>query len=152
MYTICICNSAEYMNIRFDFVFSYWIFLWYLLYEWKFTQYNPKFALAVGLIENLLYLLCMIFYKNSIVTIWLFVIVNFFIKILPLYMVIETTVRKSDIVFSFALFCVYMIWLIVNRVNLYKNVKDPLKIFRDNETDKTPMVSIIRRVVYYVKN
>lgn len=137
------------MNIRFDFVFSYWIFLWYLLYEWKFTKYNPKFALVVGLFENCVYLICMIFYKNSILTIWLFVIVNFFIKILPLYMIIETPLQKSDIVFSFVLFCVYIVWLIVNRVNLYKHIKDPLKIFRENETDKTPMVSIIN---HYVKN
>ena len=137
------------MNIRFDLVFSYWIFLWYLLYEWKFTQYNPKFALVIGLVENSIYLLSMLFYKNSMRTIILFVIINIFIKILPLYMVIETTVQKRDIVFSFALFCVYIVWLIVNHVNLYKNIKDPLKIFRENETDKTPMVSIIN---HYVKN
>jgi len=140
------------MNIRFDLVFSYWIFLWYLLYEWKFTQYNPKFALAVGLFENCVYLFCMIFYKNSIVNIWLFVIVNFFIKILPLYMVRGTRVRKSDIVFSFALFFIYIAWLIMNDVDLYKHVKDPLKIFRENETDKTPMISIMRRSVYFVEN
>ena len=133
------------MNIRFDLVFSYWIFLWYLLYEWKFTQYNPKFALVVGLIENFVYLLCMIFYKNTIVNIWLFVIINFFIKILPLYMVRGTSVRKSDIVFSFALFLIYIAWLIVNDVDLYKRLKDPLKIFRENETGKTPMITIIHR-------
>lgn len=140
------------MNIRFDLVFSYWIFLWYLLYEWEFTQYNPKFALMVGLIENFVYLLCMIFYKNTIVNIWLFVIINVFIKILPLYMVRGTSISKSDIVFSFALFFIYIVWLIVNDVDLYKNVKDPLKIFRENETGKTPMISIIRRSVFYVEN
>ena len=133
------------MNIRFDLVFSYWIFLWYLLYQWKFTQYNPKFALIVGLVENCVYLFCMIVYKNTIVIIWLFVIINFFIKILPLYMVRGTSVRKSDIVFSFALFLIYIAWLIVNDVDLYKRLKDPLKIFRENETGKTPMITIIHR-------
>ena len=133
------------MNIRFDLVFSYWIFLWYVLYEWKFTQYNPKFALSVGLVENCVYLFSMIFYKNTIVNIWLFVMINFFIKILPLYMVQGTSVRKSDIVFSFALFLIYIAWLIVNDVDLYKRLKDPLKIFRENETGKTPMITIIHR-------
>ena len=38
---------------RIDFVFSYWIFLWYILYEFKITQYNPKWALTFGLIENI---------------------------------------------------------------------------------------------------
>jgi hypothetical protein len=32
--------------LRFDYVFSYWIFIWYLFYELKWTSYNPKLALS----------------------------------------------------------------------------------------------------------
>jgi len=63
-----------------------------------------------------------------------------------------TRVRKSDIVFSFALFFIYIAWLIMNDVDLYKHINDPLKIFRENETGKTPMISIMRRSVYFVEN
>ena len=135
------------MNYRFDFVFSYWILLWFILYECNFTTYNPKFALLIGLLENTVYLLYMIFYKNSISSIWLFVIINFFIKIVPLYIVANTVIRKRDILFTFCLIVVYIIWLVVNNVNVYQYIKDPLKIFRENKTDETPLISIIKHQI-----
>ena len=135
------------MNYRFDFVFSYWILLWFILYECNFTTYNPKFALLIGLLENAIYLLYMIFYKNSISSIWLFVIINFFIKIVPLYIVANTVIRKRDILFTFCLIVVYIIWLVVNNVNVYQYIKDPLKIFRENKTDETPLISIIKHQI-----
>ena len=39
---------------RFDFIFSYWIFIWYILYELKIVSYNPKGALVFALVENLI--------------------------------------------------------------------------------------------------
>jgi hypothetical protein len=135
------------MNYRFDLVFSYWILLWFILYEYNFTRYNPKFALLIGLFENMVYLLYMIFYKNSISSIWLFVIINFFIKIVPLYIVANTVIHKRDILFTFCLIVVYIIWLVVNNVNVYQYIKDPLKIFRENKTDETPLISIIKHQI-----
>ena len=137
------------MNIRFDFVFSYWILLWYLLYECKRIIYNPKFALVVGLFENFVYLFGMIIYRNSIINIGLFIIVNFFIKILPLYTLRGTRVRKSDIVFTVVLFFSYVLWLTVNGVDIYHYIKDPFEIFRNNETDKMPLIRVIK---YYTEN
>jgi hypothetical protein len=89
----------------------------------------------------------MIFYKNSISSIWLFVIINFFIKIVPLYIVANTVIRKRDILFTFCLIVVYIIWLVVNNVNVYQYIKDPLKIFRENKTDETPLISIIKHQI-----
>jgi hypothetical protein len=57
---------------RFDFVFSYWIFIWYLLYMLKIVIYNPKWALMIALIENTFALALMFFYKNSFINIFLF--------------------------------------------------------------------------------
>jgi hypothetical protein len=135
------------MQYRFDLVFSYWILLWFILYECNFTTYNPKFALLIGLLENTVYLLYMIFYKNSISSIWLFVIINFFIKIVPLYIVANTVIRKRDILFTLCLIFAYIIWLVVNNVNVYQYIKDPLKIFRENKTDETPLISIIKHQI-----
>ena len=72
-------------TIRIDFIFSYWIFIWYILYELKLTVYNPKLVLWFGLFENLLHLLLMIYYKNSLISIFLFILVDIFIKIIPLW-------------------------------------------------------------------
>ena len=32
------------MNLRFDLVFSYWIFIWYILYICHIVEYSPKFV------------------------------------------------------------------------------------------------------------
>ena len=48
---------------RFDQIFSYWIFVWYLLYVLGVISYNPKFALIIGVITNLFVLLIKIILK-----------------------------------------------------------------------------------------
>jgi hypothetical protein len=52
------------MKERFDFVFSYWIFAWYFLYEVGITVFNPKFALTVGLVHNFIAFILMIYFKE----------------------------------------------------------------------------------------
>jgi hypothetical protein len=135
------------MNSRFDFTFSYWILLWFILYEYNFTTYNPKFALSIGLLENAIYLFYMIFYKNSLFTILLFIIINIIIKIIPLYILANTVIQKRDIIFTLQLLVLYVIWLLVNNVNIYQYLKDPLKSFRENKTDQTPLISIIKQQI-----
>ena len=52
---------------RFDFVFSYWIFAWYILYICNIVKYNPKWALTIGLVENIGILFLMFFYAKILV-------------------------------------------------------------------------------------
>jgi hypothetical protein len=54
------------MDYRFDYVFSYWIFAWFLLYEFGYTSYNPKIALIIALIENIGILCLMIYFKIQV--------------------------------------------------------------------------------------
>jgi len=35
----------------------------------------------------------------------------------------------------------------MNNVNVYQYIKDPLKIFRENKTDETPLISIIKHEI-----
>lgn len=107
------------MNLlRFDFIFSYWIFTWYLLYEFKITTYNPKFALIVALINNIFTLLFMLIYLNDTLNIISFITINFFIKIIPLWRLRNS--NNYDIISSIKLYIIYNIWLIINNTNVYK--------------------------------
>ena len=84
--------NMEYLSIiRVDLVFSYWIFVWYLLYKFRIVKYNPKLALIISLFENIIILVLMIFYLNNIINILIFCVLNFFIKVLPLW-----DLRKSN--------------------------------------------------------
>ena len=100
-----------------DLIFSYWIFTWYVLYEFKIITYSPKLALIIGLISNIILLLLMIFYNNSIIIIVLFCIIQIFIKIIPLWRL------RNNHIYDFKalaiLFIIYMIWLFINNTNIY---------------------------------
>jgi hypothetical protein len=102
---------------RLDFVFSYWMFAWWLMYASGFKVVNPKFALILGVIENSLGLFFLPKEK-----IWWYLVINFFIKLVPLYLVWNTRVLQSDIVFTFVLFLFYIAWLKLNDVHLFKRL------------------------------
>jgi len=105
------------MNLRFDFGFSYWIFVWYIFYVYKLTSYNPKIALMLALIENAITLFSMIYYKNKLFYIIFFCILNTFIKVLPIWYLWNTAFRWIDFYASVALFIVFLIWLTINNVS-----------------------------------
>jgi hypothetical protein len=71
--------------LRTDLVFSYWIYVWFILYVFKITSYSPKFALILGLVDNIIMLLLMIYFGSKGKTILLFIIINTFIKVIPIY-------------------------------------------------------------------
>ena len=119
---------------RFDFVFSYWIFLWYILYILKLVIYNPKWGLTISLIENTFALALMIFYKNSFINIFLFCFINLFIKILPLWTLRKTKYEINGIYSLIILFCIYLLWLKINNFDLLKNSNEWLEyIKKDND-------------------
>ena len=107
--------------IRLDFVFSYWIFGWFILYYYRIVSYSPKFALIIGIIENILIIFYLIFMNASNYKIIKFIIINFCIKVIPLLMIIRDKIIWKDIYATFILFIVYIIWLFIN---------NPKKIFQ----------------------
>ena len=96
---------------RIDFIFSYWIFAWYLLYFFEIVHaYNPKFAIIAGLIENLCILLMMFYYNTKIKLVILFVIMMIILKIIPIYTIWDKNIQNKDIVATFVLFLIYLVW------------------------------------------
>jgi hypothetical protein len=102
------------MKERFDFVFSYWIFAWYLLYKLKITLFNPKFALTVGVLHNCIIFILMIYFKNSLINIFLFCLINLFIKIIPLWTLRNMKYQFIDVYATMILFILYLLWMDLN--------------------------------------
>lgn len=109
--------------LRIDLVFSYWIYLWYVLYVFKITMFSPKFAIAVGLLDNLVMLVLMILFGTSIKTLLFFLIINTIIKVLPFYYLRNEMIYLKDVYFTFGLFVVFIIWLHLNKESLIGNMK-----------------------------
>ena len=118
--------------LRADYIFSYWIFTWFLLYYFKLINYNPFFAIIIGLIFNTLQLLGYLYYKNYKKSI-LFIIGNFFIKIIPFYLIKNKTIKKKDILFTIFLFVIFVIYSHYNDKNQFTFFLNNLKIKNIND-------------------
>lgn len=118
-----------------DFVISYWIFAWYILYELKIVKYNPKIALIFGLAINLFMLSMMIYFNNSWINIFLFCFINFFIKVLPLIRLQNSQYKWTDFYALVVLFIIYLVWLFLNGINIKERVLN----YYDNMKNKKPL-------------
>jgi len=137
--------------LRMDLVFSYWIYLWYILYAFKFIKYSPKLALTIGLIDNIVMLFLMIHFGSSKKTIVTFIIVNTLIKIVPLYYLRAERIKVKDLLFTCVLFAVFVLWLHINRQSLIGN----LKLVHDSllyNKNKTPIMSLLAKIEKNFKN
>ena len=133
------------MLYRIDLVFSYWIFVWYLLYVLHIVKYNPKFAIIIGIIENIVMFLTMIYFGSSYETLFNFIIINIFIKLIPYYTLIQTSISYNDIKVTILLFLIYSIWVYINGKSIieYQN-----KIFDSliHNKNQTPLMFVIQKI------
>lgn len=138
-------------KLRFDLIFSYWIFIWVLIYRLNWTIYSPKFAVIIGIIENFFMLIMMFLYGTGIESIIYFIIINILIKAIPLYFLRNNSIYWKDIYFTILLFLIYIIWLYINNESLIGN----LKLIYDsliNNRFNTPFLSLIKKLKTYWKN
>jgi hypothetical protein len=120
--------------IRVDFILSYWIFVWWILYMLGIIEYNPKLFLIIALITNII--VFFIKFKNKYHNIFLFLIVVFITKVIPLY-----TLRNIEINFNqdfpiiIYICLLYLFWIYINDkfhylyalINGYKNIIPPME-------------------------
>ena len=114
-------NDKDSEVIRPDFIFSYWIFAIWILYEIGVLNLNPKFLIILGIIENS-FLLSMKVYSGNCCSIPSFILINIFIKIIPLMTVINSKITNTDVVYSILIFILYLLWISVNNKLYLLNV------------------------------
>ena len=118
--------------MRFDLVFSYWIFAWYVLYAFNLTTFHPKIALVIGLIHNILLWLIMFYYKNDWIHIVTFFFINLCIKGIPLWTVRNDTYRWKDFYALVVYFMIYIVWMFVNGQLHTRVIEKGLQEIKDN--------------------
>lgn len=82
-------------------------------------------------------------YGTSKRTIFYFIIINTLIKVAPLYYLRNEPIMMKDIIFTILLFTIFIIWLHLNRQNLYGNAK----LIHDSllyGEDKTPFINKLK--------
>ena len=131
--------------LRVDLVFSYWIYVWFILYFFNYTEYSPKFALILGLLDNIVMLFLMIIWSTSLKTIIWFIIINTLIKVVPLYYLRNELFKMKDIYVTIGLFIIYIIWLHINNQSLVGNMKiiHNSLLYGKNET---PFMNLLSKI------
>ena len=130
----------------FEFTFSYWIFVWFLIYYFGFTKYNPKIWLMIALIIKIVpYLIGLRKNNNGYLLIIYYMIINFFIKIIPLYLLRNTVSNLKDFIAGIVLLILFFLWLFIRM----GSIKDIIQYFENlfekekNNKPSTPLVSLI---------
>jgi len=98
--------------LRADYIPSNWILVWYLFYITGILRYNPKFALILGILFNVVTISAMIYYRVEIQNILYLVAFVFFLKGIPLWSLRNTKIQKKDIYATIGLFLMYVGWIV----------------------------------------
>lgn len=130
-------------NMRLDLIFSWWLFMWFILYFLKIIPYSPKFALIIGVIVNIFIIMYFIYKDVSLIKIIYFISINFIIKILPLLYLQNDNIHKNDIYTSVMLLIIYYIWLHINKQNITENINNVLNLY----IDKTKMSPSLKKIL-----
>jgi hypothetical protein len=133
------------LPLRADLVFSYWIYFWFILYLLKIIKFSPKFALIIGVVDNIGMLIMMLSYGTSFQTIQNFIIINTLIKVIPLYYLKNEKINLKDIYFTSFLFLLFIFWLHLNKQKLNGNLKLIVNslIYSKNQT---PLMSLLTKI------
>jgi len=130
---------------RADFIFSYWVFLWYILFYFGIINVlNPKFAILVGLFENMIILFLMIYYKTKLQLIVTFFIMVIILKLLPIYTIWNTKIRSQDILATFVLFLIYLFWVFMNKKSMFGFIQNIKNMILHNKNTLPGMILLTK--------
>ena len=136
------------MALRPDFIFSYWIFVWYILYISGILPYSPKLAILLAISINIIMFVLMIYYKTRLLYIFNFILINFFIKILPYYTLIREKIYIQDLKPLAIIFIGYSVWLYMNDLYVLKYQETIFKAVVYNKNN-TPLMNLLTKIEYY---
>ena len=133
--------------IRPDLIFSYWIYVWYILYIFKVLKYNPKLAIICGMIENLIILLLMFIYNTKKILVLLFIIMFVILKLIPLYTIWNDKIQfNDDIKNTSLLFIIYLLWIHLNQLTITDALTNAKNLILHNK-NTMPGMTILQKIV-----
>ena len=100
---------------RFDFIFSYWILFWFICYQIKLIQFNPKNAIIFSIIVNIIMFIFLIYNKSNRYYLFKFLFINTIIKIIPFLLIYKTKTTSKDNYFFLSLLFLYIFWIYFNQ-------------------------------------
>jgi hypothetical protein len=119
-------------------IFSYWIFVWFILFYFNITKYNPLFILIIGYLFTFLEFVYLISNKINLYNGFKFFIINVIIKFVPIIIIInmkKTIIKFVDIIISFYLFLIYIIVMLIFHKNPYEYYKNMINTYLKDDNN-----------------
>ena len=120
------------MKYRFDLVISYWIFAWFLLHMAGLIRASPKLALCLGLAGNTVQFGAMYYYGHKSFALFLFIFINLFFKVIPLYLVWRERIQwRQDLKNLGILVAAFFLYNAAAGENPVVNMKEAVAAWKD---------------------
>jgi len=132
-------------------IFSYWIFIWFILYYIKLIKFNPLFILICGYIFTIFEMLYLSTTKISKYNLIKYFIINILIKFIPILLIIKFPIKihMIDIYISILLFIIYYIIIIVcYKQTPYHYYKIMIDTYINDDNNYKTYVSITYDKIY----
>lgn len=132
-------------------IFSYWVFVWFILYYIGLTKYNPLLLLIVAYIFTLFEFIYLILKKSSKYNLIKFLIINIIIKLIPILLIIKFPLRfdLKDIYISIYLIFFYIIIMSIMNKNPYEYYKLMLHTYIYNDEKYKTYISILYDKLFF---
>ena len=129
-----------------DFIFSDWIFAWFIIY-YIFQRrlgddYNPYYALCAGLALSLFLMFATI--KDPLFLFYYFIML-LSIKIIPIYLSRNTRYTHKKLVVFLTVFILYNIYLTIRQTNIIQIYKQIFTSLKERNND-TPIFYILSKL------
>jgi len=132
--------------LTFDLLFSNWIILWYILFIFKLIKYNPKGWLIIAFILNF-YNVFLMTYFNRYYMLFLFILIIFITKVVPIWTLRNTTSRMIDYIAGFVLLGIYYCCLTYNNYSLNKLATTTYTNIQYNKLNATPYMNFVNNLI-----
>lgn len=107
-----------------SYIFSYWLFIWTVLYILNIVNINPLPLLIPAILINLVEIFIMFYYKNSTFHIIIFITLFIVMKLIPYYIIHNDKIKRNDIIFSISIYGIYLLWLYITGKNIIDLLKE----------------------------
>ncbi len=126
-------------------IFSYWIFIWFILYYFNIIKYNPLFILIIAYFITLLELIYL--FNNNInkYNFIKFFIINVIIKLIPIILIFKypIIINNEDLLCGFYILCLYIFVMSYLNKNPYVYYKRMLNTYINDNNEYKSFVSIL---------
>lgn len=146
-------------NIRFDYLFSDWIFIWFIVYilagktkdsfgaKIIYENMNPLIALFIGFFENVLLFILILLYNPNPELIFKFILMMFTAKVIPIIILYNTKIKLVENIMSLLIiFGLYNFYLYLENTNIYTIYKKTT-INVINNNNKTPFFRLFNYII-----